>query len=199
MSNYRSTLVGLALITMASVLPSSAQAQQRSKVGTLACKLAPSIGLIIGSSQRMTCRFTPDGKFPTETYVGVMNRIGLDIGITAGGASGMGGFCVHIRPGPRRSGGPLCRRQRRYQCRRWCGGKRPVRRLGEHDLAAAPVGRRFGWPQSGPRGCRSHADLGAVEHEDGHGVELKIGNACRNDGDCIRRLFLNSRSMPFQS
>jgi uncharacterized protein DUF992 len=98
MSNYRSTLVGLALITMASVLPSSAQAQQRSKVGSLSCRLAPSIGLIIGSSQRMTCRFTPDGRFPSETYVGVMNRIGLDIGITAGGALGWAVFASTSGP-----------------------------------------------------------------------------------------------------
>ncbi len=84
-SNHHSTLVTLALI-MVSVLPSSAQAPQGTKVGTLACKLSPSIGLIIGSQQRMTCRFIPDGRFPEETYVGVLNRIGLDIGITAGGA-----------------------------------------------------------------------------------------------------------------
>ncbi len=83
--NHHSTLVALALI-MASVLPSSAQAQQGTKVGTLACRLSPSIGLIIGSRQRMSCRFTSDGRFPPENYMGVMNRIGLDIGITAGGA-----------------------------------------------------------------------------------------------------------------
>ena len=58
--------------------------------GVLSCKLAPSIGLIIGSRQRMACRFTPNGPYPPEAYLGVMNSIGLDIGITAGGAMAWG-------------------------------------------------------------------------------------------------------------
>jgi len=82
---YHSMLAALALV-MVSASPSFAQTPQGTKVGTLSCRLAPSIGLIIGSQQRMTCRFIPDGRFPAENYVGVQNRIGLDIGITAGGA-----------------------------------------------------------------------------------------------------------------
>ncbi|MGY4425117.1 hypothetical protein ACVWY2_007566 [Bradyrhizobium sp. JR6.1] len=56
----------------------------------LNCKLAPSIGLIIGSTQRMSCRFIPNGPYPPELYVGVINSIGLDLGITAGGAMAWG-------------------------------------------------------------------------------------------------------------
>jgi hypothetical protein len=93
--NYHSTLVTLALF-IASVSPSSAQ--QGTKVGTLTCRLAPSIGLIIGSQQRMTCRFVPDGRFPAENYVGVLNRIGLDIGITAGGAMAWAVFASTAGP-----------------------------------------------------------------------------------------------------
>ena len=52
----------------------------------LSCNLSPSIGLIVGSHQSMTCRFTPDGPFPPEIYVGAVNTVGLDVGITAGGA-----------------------------------------------------------------------------------------------------------------
>lgn len=85
MTVRRSTLVAAAL-AMAFLVPSSGQAQQGAKVGSLQCKLAPSIGLIIGSQQRMACRFVPNNSTQAEAYSGVLNRIGLDIGITAGGA-----------------------------------------------------------------------------------------------------------------
>jgi Protein of unknown function (DUF992) len=49
--------------------------------------MAPPIGLIFGSQQRMACRFQPNGPYPPEAYVDVMNTIGLDIGITAGGVT----------------------------------------------------------------------------------------------------------------
>jgi hypothetical protein len=65
--------------------PASAQALQGTKVGVLTCRLSPSIGFIIGSHQQLACRFVPDGPFPPEAYVGAINTIGLDIGITAGG------------------------------------------------------------------------------------------------------------------
>src|SRR5262245_27809126 len=94
MSCYRSSiyrpLLATAVLMAAFVLPSSAQAQQTQKTqaGTLTCKQAPSIGLIIGSQQRMACRFTRGGSQPVESYLGVMNRIGLDIGFSAGGILG---------------------------------------------------------------------------------------------------------------
>jgi hypothetical protein len=84
MIHFRSTLAAAALIA-ALVSPSAAQAPQGVKVGTLTCKLAPSIGLIFGSQQRMSCVFQPDGGYPPERYAGVLGRIGLDIGISAGG------------------------------------------------------------------------------------------------------------------
>ena len=71
-------------------------------VGMLTCKLSPSIGLIIGSRQRMACRYQPNGAFPPENYTGVMGTIGLDIGITAGGALAWGVFAPTA--GPMRGG-----------------------------------------------------------------------------------------------
>jgi uncharacterized membrane protein len=63
--------------------------------------MAPSIGLIFGSRQRMACRFTPSGGFaPTEAYEGVMGTIGLDIGITAGGAMAWAVFAPTTGPRP---------------------------------------------------------------------------------------------------
>lgn len=52
------------------------------KVGTLGCTLSPTIGLLIGSLQRMDCRFTPSGAYPPETYVGTYGTLGVDVGIT---------------------------------------------------------------------------------------------------------------------
>jgi uncharacterized protein DUF992 len=77
-------LVTLALIT--AIAPQAVgQAQSGTKVGTLNCELAPSVGFIVGSHQPMRCRYTPDGPFPPEFYEGVINTIGLDIGFTTGG------------------------------------------------------------------------------------------------------------------
>jgi Protein of unknown function (DUF992) len=80
-------LIALAAV---SVSPAVAQTPPTTSAGTLTCKLAPSIGLIIGSRQRMACRFVPNGAYPPEAYVGVMGTIGLDIGITAGGVMAWG-------------------------------------------------------------------------------------------------------------
>jgi Protein of unknown function (DUF992) len=54
------------------------------KAGVLWCQISPSLGLIVGSFQSMSCRFTPDNGGPPENYTGSINRIGLDLGITAG-------------------------------------------------------------------------------------------------------------------
>ena len=85
-------LIALALMALAavSVSPAVAQAPPTTTAGTLTCKMAPTIGLIIGSRQRMACRFVPEGNFPPEAYVGVLGTIGLDIGITAGGVLAWG-------------------------------------------------------------------------------------------------------------
>jgi len=80
----------LGVLAIAWIAPAAAQTPQGTAAGVLSCKLAPSIGLIIGSSQRMACRFTPNGPYPPESYVGVMNSIGLDLGVTAGGAMAWG-------------------------------------------------------------------------------------------------------------
>src|SRR5271167_1641241 len=80
----------LIALTAAAVSPALAQSPPGTSVGTLTCRMAPSIGLIFGSRQRMACRFQPNGPYPPEAYVGVMGTIGLDIGITAGGVLAWG-------------------------------------------------------------------------------------------------------------
>jgi hypothetical protein len=47
----------------------------------------------------MACQFAPDGPFPPESYAGVLNRLGLDIGISAGGVLVWGVFASTTNPG----------------------------------------------------------------------------------------------------
>jgi hypothetical protein len=93
-----SIVLGIGALAIAWVSSAAAQAPQGTAAGVLSCKLAPSIGLIFGSQQRMACRFTPNGPYPPEAYLGVMNSIGLDIGITAGGAMAWGVITPNAGP-----------------------------------------------------------------------------------------------------
>jgi Protein of unknown function (DUF992) len=97
MSRHRIALA-LGALTIAWISPAAAQAPQGTAAGTLTCQLAPSIGLIFGSQQRMACRFQPNGAYPPEAYVGVMNTLGLDIGITAGGVMAWGVITPNAGP-----------------------------------------------------------------------------------------------------
>jgi uncharacterized protein DUF992 len=62
-----------------------ASAQQRTKVGTLRCNLAPTVGLIVIERQRLSCLYTPDGPWPPERYFGRITTVGLDLGVNRGG------------------------------------------------------------------------------------------------------------------
>jgi Protein of unknown function (DUF992) len=66
-------------------LATEASAQERAKAGTLTCNLAPTVGFIVGSRQRMTCRYAPDVAGTPEIYVGSLSTAGLDIGVKGGG------------------------------------------------------------------------------------------------------------------
>ena len=70
---------GLALAVMV-FAPAAAQAQV--KAGVLACDVSGGFGWVLGSSKSVSCIFTPDRPGPAEGYVGVINKFGLDIGIT---------------------------------------------------------------------------------------------------------------------
>lgn len=66
---------GLALLAA-----SGAGFAQGVKVGTLTCNVEGGIGFIIGSSKGMECTF--NGNRGVERYGGVINKFGVDIGIT---------------------------------------------------------------------------------------------------------------------
>jgi hypothetical protein len=75
-----------AAIFAAIAAPALAQPSNQAKAGVLACRTSASLGLIVGSHQKLSCRFTPDAGGPPEAYVGHINRLGLDLGVRAGGA-----------------------------------------------------------------------------------------------------------------
>jgi hypothetical protein len=72
-----------AALVLLSVIP--AAAQNGAKAGLLSCNMSPSVGLIVGSHQRIRCNFTPNSGGPAEFYSGSITRIGLDVGFRAGG------------------------------------------------------------------------------------------------------------------
>src|SRR5262249_58577809 len=60
-------------------------AQSSTQVGMLTCSSAPNVGLVIGSRQTLQCTFAPSNGGPPDYYRGTITRVGLDIGVTAGG------------------------------------------------------------------------------------------------------------------
>ena len=85
---FRSTIAGAVLgaAALAAVLSTPVDAQQdRVQAGSLECSMSSSIGLIVASQRNIACNYKPNGG-PPEAYVGTMTRVGLDVGITGGGA-----------------------------------------------------------------------------------------------------------------
>lgn len=78
-------LIACAIVSVMAA-PSFGQQKSYTRSGVLSCKLAPTVGLIVGSRQKIGCRFTPDGGGRSEAYAGAITRVGLDLGVTAGGA-----------------------------------------------------------------------------------------------------------------
>jgi Protein of unknown function (DUF992) len=73
------------VLLLALATPAAAQQSRGTKVGVLSCRTSASLGLIIGSHQKLRCSFAPDGGGPHEHYAGHINRLGLDLGVRAGG------------------------------------------------------------------------------------------------------------------
>lgn len=71
------------LAALAVVLASSAaNAQSSVKLGLLDCEVAGGVGFIIGSTKDLSCVFNPAGGGRREAYAGVVQKFGLDIGVT---------------------------------------------------------------------------------------------------------------------
>ena len=72
--------------------PFGCTASWGTKVGVLTCNTSASLGLLVGSHQKLKCSFKPDSGGTPENYVGHVNRLGLDVGVKAGGAMAWGVF-----------------------------------------------------------------------------------------------------------
>jgi hypothetical protein len=80
----RKLLLTAAAVLWAALMPASAQQSGGTKIGLLTCRTSAALGLIIASHQKLRCSFSPNaGRH--ENYVGHVTRLGIDIGIRAGG------------------------------------------------------------------------------------------------------------------
>lgn len=73
-------LIAVLGLAVTNVIPTSA-AEPRLVAGTLTCKGQGSVGFIIGSQERLDCRFNPAGSGPHHSYVASVTKYGLDIGV----------------------------------------------------------------------------------------------------------------------
>lgn len=70
------------LVLGVSATPAVAQ-QTGLEIGVLDCQIEGGTGFIIGSTKDLRCTFKPAGDtFAPESYFGVVNKYGLDIGFT---------------------------------------------------------------------------------------------------------------------
>jgi hypothetical protein len=73
------------------------------QVGMLSCNLAPSIGLIVAESQRMSCRFAPNSAYPpivalAGEYVGASGDIAVGVGAGANVLFGGSNRTIALQP-----------------------------------------------------------------------------------------------------
>ena len=88
-----------AVIGVAALAGSEAQAQARVEVGVLTCTVRGGTGFIIGSTKDLRCRFIKPGR--DEFYHGSISKFGLDIGTTKRSAIAWAVFAPTSRLPPR--------------------------------------------------------------------------------------------------
>ena len=79
--------------------PLIAQPGRYAPAGSLNCTIAPSVGMIVAGIKEMNCIFTPT-MGPPERYVGRITTVGIDIGVTTGGALGWAVLMAGSTPYP---------------------------------------------------------------------------------------------------
>ncbi|TSJ62041.1 DUF992 domain-containing protein [Starkeya sp. 3C] len=62
----------------------SAHAADRVDAGVLVCSVGSSISMIVESKQELSCTYKPT-QGPDVTYTGVIQRVGVDLGVTGAG------------------------------------------------------------------------------------------------------------------
>lgn len=82
MNRMLSACAAVAVAALAGPTPAIAQlTQPRVEIGVLTCRIAPGVGLVVGSKRDIACELKRAAG-PPDRYVGAITKIGLDIGIT---------------------------------------------------------------------------------------------------------------------
>jgi hypothetical protein len=77
-------MVAMLIGALVGTFPDVAKAQDPNatiRTGTLTCEGQPDLGLIVGSIEKLTCKYTPTAGAPVTQYAGTIGRIGLDLGL----------------------------------------------------------------------------------------------------------------------
>jgi hypothetical protein len=93
------TMLTAAMLTVSCGVADAQQPMQRVQVGVLECRGGASIGFIVGSVTNLGCVLRADG-MPEDRYVAVIQKVGLDIGITEETALAWSVFAPVARLGP---------------------------------------------------------------------------------------------------
>ncbi len=73
----------LLIATALAALPATTAHSAGVQLGQLTCEVAGGVGFVFGSSKNLECTFTPaNDRFEVEQYRGVINKYGIDIGVT---------------------------------------------------------------------------------------------------------------------
>ena len=73
--------LAVAAVTAIAAISFATAQSGRVKTGVLECRGGASIGLVVGSSSMLTCVYRGDDRFEDQ-YVGILRKVGLDLGIT---------------------------------------------------------------------------------------------------------------------
>ena len=74
----------LAAFALTAAIASPAYSQSI-RTGGLTCDTGPRVGLVVGSRQNLRCVFRSNTSGQEYVYTGRIGRVGLDVGVTAGG------------------------------------------------------------------------------------------------------------------
>ena len=92
--SMKSWMTAASLVTALAIAGWAVPAAASVKIGVLTCRVAPGVGLLVGSSKAVACEFSPTG-FQVEHYNGRISKLGVDIGFTTSGVIVWGVFAPH--------------------------------------------------------------------------------------------------------
>ncbi len=89
-NTFKMTLVSASILATGALgtaaLAADNETVDHTEVGSLSCDVGDGTGFIFGSTRELNCVFNPVTEgLPDETYVGEINRYGVDIGSTQNG------------------------------------------------------------------------------------------------------------------